>query len=239
MGVTGNLEILVQRDLSEPLSRKVFAKISTEVLSLEDIVRSLSNIIDDEELGYHRLPFMNASSKSLQRLDVYTSLRRERADKAFIVSNGKNTIYMLNYVVKAQRIYHDPVLCIVGPEAEKIGQSVLEKLSRLLLSKMYSVKFEDEAVVDFSNLTGYKKSDVIKKLSETFEEAELALKMKLLRKHNDKMEPLTLRSGLSTEIIEDMKPKPLARDPHGLESIIPFGIIVTVMILLLIILMRL
>ena len=103
------MEILIQKNISEPSSRKVFAQISTQVLTLEDVIRSISSIIDDEKQGYRRLPFINARSESIQRLDIYTSLRKTRADKAFILSNGRNTIYMLDYVVKAQRVYHDPV----------------------------------------------------------------------------------------------------------------------------------
>lgn len=234
------MEILVQKNISEPVSRKVFAKISTEVLSLEDVVRSLSNIIDDERLEYYKLPFMNARSENIRRLDVYTSLQKKRADKAYVVSNGKNTIYMLDYVVKARRMYHDPVLCIVGPEAEKIAQLTLKNLSRILLPKMYNLKFDDESIKEFSNLTGYKKAEVIKNLSETFEEAELTLKMKLLKDHKDKIESSTHRRGnLSKEIIEDMKRKTFSVESFDLRSIIPFGIIVMLMILLLIVLMRL
>ena len=232
---------MVQKNIFEPASMKVFAKISTEVLSLEDVVQSLSEIIDDEKLRYHKLPFINGRSESIQRLDVYTSLRKERADRAYVVSNGKNTIYMLDYVVKTQRIYHDPVLCIVGLEAEEIAQLVLSNLSKTLLPKTYYLRFDSEAIREFSNLLGYKKDEVIRNLSETFEEAEIALKMKLLKGHRNNMESPTLRSGtLSKEIIEDVKRKrPLSAELLDPWRIIPFGIIVLLMILLLIVLSRL
>lgn len=235
------MEILVQKNISEPASRKVFAKISTEVLSLEDVVRSLSEIIDNKELGYHKLPFISAKSESIQRLDIYTSLRKERVDKAFMVSNGKNTIYMLDYLVKAQKVYHDPVLCIVGPEAEEIAQSALKNLSKLLLPKTYNLRFDYEAIKDFSNLTGNNRSEVIKSLSETFEEAELALKMRLLKDHRDRTEPSTPRNiSLSKEIIEDIRgKKPFTPEPFDPASIIPFGIILILMMALIIVLMRL
>ena len=235
------MEILVQKNLIEPASRKVFAKISTEVLNLEDVVQSLSEIIDDEKLRYYKLPFMSGRSESVQRLDVYTSLRRERADRSYVVSNGKNTIYMLDYVVKTQRIYHDPILCIVGPEAEEIAQLTLNNLSKLLLSKTYYLKFDSEAIKEFSNLLGYKKEEVVKNLSETFEEAEIALKMKLLKEHRNNIESPTLRIGtLSKEIIEDVKRKrPLSAEPLDPWRIIPFGIIMMLMILLLVVLTRL
>lgn len=233
------MEILVQKNLSEPSSKKIFAQISTEVLTLEDVVHSLSGIIDDEALGYHKLPFMSARSESLQRLDVYTSLRKRRADKAFIVSNGKNTIYMLDYVVKAQKVYHDPVLCIIGPDAEKIGKFTLKRLSRLLLSKMYRIGFNDEAIRDFSNLTGDRKSRVITQLSDTFEEAELEVRMKLLNDPMDERESSAPRSGLSKEIINDMRKKLFSAEPIDPRSIIPFGIMAALMILLLIVLTKL
>jgi hypothetical protein len=158
-----------------------------------------------------------------------------------MVSNGKNTIYMLDYVVKTQRIYHDPVLCIVGLEAEEIAQLVLSNLSKTLLPKMYYLRFDSEAIREFSNLLGYKKDEVIGNLSETFEEAEIALKMKLLKGHKNNIETLSLRSGtLSKEIIEDVKRnRPLSAELLDPWKIIPFGIIVLLMILLLIVLSRL
>jgi hypothetical protein len=227
------LEILVQETISEP-APKVYAKISTEILGLEDVVHSLSEIIDDERLGYHRLPFMDARSESIQRLDAYTSLRKVRVDKAYIVSNGRNTIYMLDYVEKSQKMYHDPVICIVGPEATEIAQSTLKNLSRILVPRMYSLRFDDEAIKDFSNLAGYKKADIIKELSEIFEEAELALKMKFLSGDRDETGTLAVKhGGLSEKIIEDIKSKPFSHEPIDIRSIIPFGIIVMLIMLLL------
>jgi len=233
------MNIIIQRNISEPSSRKVFAQISTEVLTLKDVVRSLSSIIDDEKNGYYRLPLINARSESLQRLDIYTSLRRRRADKAYIVSNGRNTIYMLDYVVKAQRVYHDPVLCIIGPEAEEIARHALRRLSRLLLSKTYRIELNEEAVRDFSRLMGYKRTEVVKNLSEIFREAEIALKMKLLKGDMNEKDVPTSNKRLSKEIIKEIEKRPLSVEPINLKSIIPFGITVILMLLLLIILMRL
>jgi hypothetical protein len=227
------LEILVQETISKP-APKVYAKISTEILGLEDVVHSLSEIIDDERLGYHRLPFMDARSESIQRLDAYTSLRKVRVDKAYVVSNGRNTIYMLDYVEKSQKMYHDPVICVVGPEATEIAQSALKNLSRILVPRMYNLRFDDEAIKDFSNLAGYKKADIIKELSEIFEEAELALKMKFLSSDRDKTGILAVKQGgLSEKIIEDIKSKPFSHEPIDIRSIIPFGIIVILIMLLL------
>jgi len=233
------MEILVQEDLSKPSSRKVFAQISTGVLTLEDVIQSISDIIDDEKNAYYRLPFMSARSESLQRLDVYTSLRKTRADRAFVLSNGKNTIYMLDYVVKAQKVFHDPILCIVGPEAEKIAESALKRLSKILLSKTYEVKFNDEAIRDFSNIMKYKKSEVIAELSNTFEEAELALRMKLLKDNEDEKEPVPARSSLSKELLEEIRERSFSIEQIDPRSIISFGILAILVILLLIILMRL
>jgi len=233
------MDILVQENLSKPSTRKVFAQISTRVLTLEDVIQSISDVIDDEKNGYHRLPFMSARSESLQRLDIYTSLRKMRADRAFVLSNGKNTIYMLDYVVKAQRVFHDPLLCIVGPEAEKIAESALKRLSKILLSKTYEVKFNDDAIIDFSNIMKYKKSEVITELSDTFEEAELALRMKLLKDNGDEKEPVPAGNSLSKELLEEIRERPFSIERIDLRSIIPFGILAILMMLLLIILTRL
>ncbi|MCD6466187.1 hypothetical protein J7L27_07485 [Candidatus Bathyarchaeota archaeon] len=232
------MNILVQKDISDISSRRIFAQISSEALTLKDIVISLSGIIDDEKNGYHMLPLLDAKSEILQRLDVYTSLRRERADKAYVISNGRNTIYLLDYVVKTRKVYHDPVLCIIGPDAEEIAKYALERLSRLLLSRTYKIELNEEAIRDFSRLTGCEKREVIENLLGIFEEAKIALKMKFFKGDINEAAVPPSSNGLSKEILRDIEKKSLYREPADPKSIIPFAITIILIVLLLIILMR-
>ena len=232
------MEILVQKDVSSPSSRKIFARLSTETLSLKDVILSLRDIIDDEKNGYYRLPLVTARGEGFQRLDFYTSLRRERADRAFIVSNGRNTIYILDYIVRARRVYHDPVLCIIGPEAENIAEYALKRLSKILLSKTYRVELDYRAIVDFSRLTGYKKREVIEHLSEIFKEADIALKMRFLKEDSGNEEFRTYGRRLSEELLKEIEVKSSFRRHSDLRSIVSFGAMIILMVLLLIILTR-
>jgi len=234
------LEILVQEKISEPRSRKVFASLSTEVLSLEDVVLALSEVIDDEANGYFRLPFISARSQGMERLDAYTSLRKRRADKVYVMSNGKNTIYALDYVVKAKRVYHDPVVYTVGPDAPEIAKKTLNNLTDLLIPKTYTLRLNERAITDFSNLRGCNKLTMIKKMEEIFEEAELALKMALSDGKNDREEGPSKRKELSREILEDIRRQrpPFLAEQLNPRDLIGFGIIFTVIIFLLIILTR-
>ena len=232
------MEILVQKDVSSPSSRKIFAQLSTETLSLKDVILSLRDIIDDEKNGYYRLPLVTARGEGFQRLDFYTSLRRERADRAFIVSNGRNTIYILDYIVRARRVYHDPVLCIIGPEAENIAEYALKRLSKILLSKTYRVELDYRAIVDFSRLTGYEKREVIEYLSEIFKEADIALKMRFLKEDSGNEEFRTYGRRLSEELLKEIEVKSSFRRHSDLRSIVSFGAMIILMVLLLIILTR-
>ena len=232
------MEFLVQEKLSEPRSRKVFASLSKEVLSMEDVVLALSEVIDDEVDEYFRLPFISARSQGMERLDAYTSLRKRRADKVYVVSNGKNTIYALDYVVKAQRVYHDPVVYIVGPGAPEIAKKTLNNLTDLLLPKTYTVRLNERVIADFSKLKGCNKLTLTKKIEEIFEEAELALKMVLLDGKKESVEDQSKKKGLSREILEDIRRQrsPLLYEPLNPRDLITFGIVFTLIILLLIIL---
>lgn len=234
----GNLEILVQDKLSEPRSRRVFASLSTEVLSLEDVVLALSEVIDDEANGYFRLPFISARSQGMERLDAYVSLRKRRADKVYVVSNGKNTIYALDYVVKSQRVYHDPVAYIVGPDAPEIAKKTLNNLTDLLIPKTYTLRLNEGAIADFSKLRSYNKFTMIKKMEEIFEEAELALRMALSDGKKDREESPSKRKELSREILEDIRRQrpPFSAEPLNPRDLIAFGIAFTLIIFLLIIL---
>lgn len=232
------MEILVQKDVSSPSSRKIFAQLSTETLSLKDVILSLRDIIDDEKNGYYRLPLVTARGEGFQRLDFYTSLRRERADRAFIVSNGRNTIYILDYIVRARRVYHDPVLCIIGPEAEYIAEYALKRLSKILLSKTYRVELDYRAIVDFSRLTGYEKREVIEYLSEIFKEADIALKMRFLKEDSGNEEFRTYGRRLSEELLKEIEVKSSFRRHSDLRSMVSFGAMIILMVLLLIILTR-
>ena len=232
------MEIIVQKNVSTPSSRKIFAQLSTETLTLKDIILSLRSIIDDEKNGYYRLPLLTARGEGLQRLDFYTSLRKERADKAIIISNGRNTIYMLDYVMKTKRVYHDPILCIIGPEAEYIAEHTLKKLSKILLSKIYRVELNYKAISDFSNLMGYGKREVIKHLSEIFKEADMTLKMKLLKENSEDEKSRTYKHRLSEELLGEIEMMPSFSKSLDLRSIVSFGATIILMVLLLIILMR-
>ena len=232
------MEILVQKDVSSPSSRKIFAQLSTETLSLKDVILSLRDIIDDEKNGYYRLPLVTARGEGFQRLDFYMSLRRERADRAFIVSNGRNTIYILDYIVRARRVYHDPVLCIIGPEAENIAEYALKRLSKILLLKTYRVELDYRAIVDFSRLTGYEKREVIEYLSEIFKEADIALKMRFLKEDSGNEEFRTYGRRLSEELLKEIEVKSSFRRHSDLRSIVSFGAMIILMVLLLIILTR-
>jgi len=174
----------------------------------------------------------------MERLDAYTSLRKRRADKVYVVSNGKNTIYALDYVVKAQRVYHDPVVYIVGPGAPEIAKKTLNNLTDLLLPKTYTVRLNERVIADFSKLKGCNKLTLTKKIEEIFEEAELALKMVLLDGKKESVEDQSKKKGLSREILEDIRRQrsPLLYEPLNPRDLITFGIVFTLIILLLIIL---
>ena len=233
------MDIIVQRDISDLSSRRLYAQIATETLTLKDLVLSLSEIIDDESNGYRILPFVNARGEGLHRLDIYTSLRKERADRAYILSNGRNTIYMLDYIVKARRVYHDPVLCIIGPDAEEIAEHALKRLSRILLSKTYRIELDQRAIWEFSKLMGYERAEVMRVLSEIFKEAEMALKIRLLRGGGGEEEHPSVGKRLSERLIREIERRPLSVEPIRIEDIIPFGAIIILIIILLVILMRL
>ena len=235
------MEILIQENISDSQSRSVFAKLSTEVLSLEDVVLALSEIIDDEAGGYYMLPFISTRSEVRERPEIYASLHRVRAYRAYMVSNGKNTIYMLDYIVKAKKTYHDPIICIIGPDTSKIADKALRNLSSRLLSKTYNLKIDEKAVTDFSNLMGYRKSEVVNEISRILEEAEIVIKMKLLKKDEEKMKISSKRSGISKEILKDMrqqKPSFLA-EQLDLRELVSFGAIILLITLLFMILAKL
>jgi len=236
------LEILVQKELSQPLSRKVFAEFSTETLTLEDVVHALSEIIDDEKEGYHLLPSLGSFGESVERLDIYTSLRKRRVDRAYTISNGKNTIYILDYLIKTKKIYHDPVICIIGPDAEIIASKVLNNLKRMIVTKLCDLKINDAAVSDFSRLTKKRKMDVYKVVSDVLEETEVAIKMKLL--DEDDLPKSNVKSGegkVSKQILEDMKTSPLPHTPIlDISEITPLlFIVIFVLVMILTVLMRL
>lgn len=228
------LEILVQEEVSKFQHRNVFAKISTTFLGVEDVVRALSEVIDDKTNGYYQLPFLSASSIGMERLDVSTSIRKQRADSVYVVSNGRNTIYILDYVVKTHTVYHDPVVYIIGPDALKIAESTLKNLKRVLLPKTYKITLNEDALSDYSNLTGQEKMKTIKRMSSIFEEAELALKMEFLNETSEPQRNLKETSDLSETIIKDAR-REKARIRTGFMDTREITVIGLLMILLMIV----
>ena len=200
------MEILVQKIISDIKSITRFTSFSIGVLSIEDVILALSDIVDDTENGYYRLPFITSKSEGMERLDIYTSLRKERADQAYIFSNGRNTIYVLNYKIKKKRVYNDPIVYIAGPDALEIAQHVSDNLTETLLSKMYEIRLNEEAISIFSKLKGYDEFDVIRKMNEIIKEMKIGLKIRLLG-NVGKDRKLYENKNLTGKILEEINNK--------------------------------
>ena len=200
------MEILVQKIISDIKSVTRFASFSIGVLSIEDAILALSDVVDDAENGYYRLPFITSKSEGMERLDIYTSIRKERADQAYIFSNGRNTIYVLNYKVKKRKVYNDPVIYIAGPDALEIAQQASDNLTETLLSKMYEVRLNEEAISIFSKLKGYDEFDIIRKINEIIKEMKIDLKIRLLG-NVERNRKLYENKNLTGKILEEINSK--------------------------------
>ncbi len=87
-------------------------------------------------------------------------------------------------------------------------------------------------------MVGYEKREVIKHITEIFEEAKMALKMRLLEGDVEEEDASSSAKGLSEELLRDIDKRTVSREPLDFESIIPFVATMVLIVLLLIILMR-
>jgi hypothetical protein len=131
----------------------LFKEFQTEVLTGKDVILALSPIID--QAGWHVIETANAKGRGVEQYysehDVWA--QKQRSEKMAIMTNGKNTIMLLDWVEEEVVTRHDPVIRVVGVDAEEIAGEVHRRILMKLAPKLVTITVDEDVAKDFEGLT--------------------------------------------------------------------------------------
>jgi hypothetical protein len=153
-------------------------ELNTEVLSLKEVMKILSPIIDDG--SYQMLDLITAESRGMQELSAFSLLETTRHDTVAIVSNGVNTIAIVDFDVETRRITrHDPIIKITGRDSLAIAKTLISGIRSLLIDRLVEFTAPEAVVKDISRIDGKPEEEIQKEIDKVHEEARLALRERL------------------------------------------------------------
>jgi len=169
------MKVQVASEIEESVRARTLIELSSEVLSLKETIRKvLAPVIDDG--SWALLDEITAESRGMQRLSARTTVRKERSEDIMLFSNGKNTIYLLDFTEQERVVKHDPIIRIVGKDALTIAAVLLENIATTLTKKIFMVN--GKVLKDLASIFGGK-TDVERLVAEVEEEAEQVVKRRL------------------------------------------------------------
>jgi len=115
--------------------------VRTQTLTLEECIEALRPVLDSG--GWHKLEDLQGErrikSRTLQGANTLVTTDT-RTDRIVILSNGMNTIHMLDWTEKSkERVIHDPEIRIVGLDAQNIYNTLYNGIISSLIDKAIEV----------------------------------------------------------------------------------------------------
>ncbi len=150
------MKVLIQPELRG--KTETLLDVRTESLTLEECIEALRPVLDSG--GWHKLEDLQGErrikSRTTQGANTLVTTKT-RTDRIVILSNGMNTIHMLDWTEKTkEKTIHDPEIRIVGPDALNIYNILRTNIMSSLVAKAIeiSVVVNDTAVKELSKLSG-------------------------------------------------------------------------------------
>jgi len=133
------MKVLIQPELRG--ETETLLDVRTKILTLEECINALRPVLDSG--GWHKLEDLQGERriKSRTRHGANTVVKTDmRTDRIVVLSNGANTIHMLDWTEKTKkRVIHDPEIRIVGPDAQSIYNTLYNGIINSLIDKAIEV----------------------------------------------------------------------------------------------------
>jgi len=148
------MKVLIQPELRG--ETETLLDVRTEILTLEECIEALRPVLDSG--GWQKLEDLQGERriKSRTRQGANTLVTtKTRTDRIVILSNGINTIHMLDWTEKTkERVIHDPEIRIVGPDALDIYNTLRDNIITSLMDRAIevSVVVNDKVVRELGGL---------------------------------------------------------------------------------------
>jgi hypothetical protein len=134
-------------------SEKVlFREFQSDVLTGRDVVQAMVVIIDQP--GWKILEKIDAKSRKMESISITQDLETERFDKMALISNGRNSISLLDWEEHSTVVRHDPVIKVVGPDAPELATIIIDNMLVKLTEKLVKISLDSAVAKDISRLIG-------------------------------------------------------------------------------------
>ena len=129
----------------------VYRELNSEALTGQDVILCMASIIDLP--GWEILDTIDAEARKMDRLTMRQSKVTTRSEKMALISNGRNTIQLLDWKETSTIVTHDPIVRVIGPDAFQIANTFLSGLLAKLSERLFKIEFDETAAKDIATLT--------------------------------------------------------------------------------------
>jgi len=135
----------------EEVEYKVLA---SEYLTGKQVILCMAAVVD--EPGWQILDLMDAEGRGLSKFNAThtQSTTKVRTEKSALISNGKNTLQLLDWVEKDIVQRHDPIIRVIGPDAFEIADYFCGKMLDVLSGHLLKIEMDETVAKDIAGLTG-------------------------------------------------------------------------------------
>jgi hypothetical protein len=132
----------------------VYKELASEYLTGRQVILCMQEVIDQE--GYQILDMMDAEGRgtTTYKAEHDTYSQKIRTEKSAIISNGRNTIQLLDWVERDVVVRHDPIIRVIGPDAMGLADFFCGKLLDVLAGHLVTVEFNSDVAKDIASLVG-------------------------------------------------------------------------------------
>jgi len=130
----------------------VFRELNSEALTGQDVIECMAPIIDQE--GWEILDKIDAESRKMENMSIRSERRTTRTEKMAFMSNGRNTIQLLDWEVKSTIVTHDPEIRMIGPDAVELAGVFCEGMLERLMTRLVKFDFDETVAKDIAGLKG-------------------------------------------------------------------------------------
>jgi hypothetical protein len=130
----------------------LFRELNSEALTGKDVIDCMAPIIDQP--GWEILDKIDAESRKMETMSVRTERRTTRTEKMAFMSNGRNTVQLLDWEVKSNIVTHDPEIRMIGPDAADLAETFCAGMLERLMDRIVTINVDETVVKDIAGLKG-------------------------------------------------------------------------------------
>lgn len=144
-----------------------YRTLNSEYLTGKDVILAMAPIIDNAEQNYQILDKIDMTGREITQIDTFKSNVKTRSEKMALISNGRNTIQLLDWNEITTIVRHDPVVRVIGPDAFAIADVFCGNMLKMIETKIVdNFKLTADVTKDIAGLTGQTIEEVTSKLEE-------------------------------------------------------------------------